>query len=171
MTVPAIRVATPSDAAAVSALFAASYPALLAVGYDAALLKVALPLMTVAQPKLLESGTFFVSCQDDGNLTACGGWTFEQPGTGHIQSGTGHIRHFATHPGWTRRGLAAAILDRCFDDARRAGADRVECQSTLTAAAFYAASGFKTVSPIDVILPPNIAFPALLMRCELDSGG
>jgi len=162
-----IRTTTLADIDAVTALFAATYPVLLAPFYDADVLEIALPLMTKAQPQLLASGTFYVAETDDGSVVSCGGWTLEQPGTALVQPGLAHIRHFATHPEHTRRGLARAIIQRCLTDAAARGVQALECQSTRAAESFYAASGFKTVRAIDVQLPRDVLFPAILMRCEL----
>jgi GNAT superfamily N-acetyltransferase len=114
----ALRVAGPADAEAVTALLAASYPALLAAAYTADVLAATLPLMTKANPRLLASGTYYVAEADGGSLAGCGGWTAEMPGSGEVVPGVGHIRHFATHPQWTRRGVASAMLVR-GDGARR----------------------------------------------------
>lgn len=162
-----IRATTLTDSDAVTALFAASYPVLLAPFYDAAVLGTALPLMTKAQPQLLASGTFYVAEAGDGRIVSCGGWTLEQPGTALVQTGLAHIRHFATHPEHTRRGHARAVMQRCLADAAARGVRSLECQSTRAAEGFYAASGFKTVRAIDVQLPRDVLFPAILMRCEL----
>jgi GNAT superfamily N-acetyltransferase len=167
VSLPVIRITTPADTAAVSALLSESYPALLAASYTAELLKLALPVMTIARPELLSSGTFYVADGGGGNLVACGGWTLEKPGTRRSEAGSAHIRHFATHPDWTRKGLSGLILRRCIDEARSCGVRRLECQATLNAEPFYAALGFKTNGPTDVILPPDIIFPALLMTCLL----
>jgi GNAT superfamily N-acetyltransferase len=162
-----IRIATEEDADAVSALLSASYPALLADYYDRAVLDLALPLITKANPMLLASGTFYFAESQGYSVTACGGWTMEQPGTGTLESGIAHIRHFGTHPNWVRQGLARAILERCVEDASARDVRVLECQSTLAAEEFYAAQGFKTLGTIEVILTPNVPFPALLMRRAL----
>lgn len=52
-----LDVATPDDAAAVTRLLEVCYVELLAAVYDPALLRAALPAMTVANPTLLRSGT------------------------------------------------------------------------------------------------------------------
>ncbi len=159
-----IRVATETDFDAVCKLLSASYPALLAEHYDASLLSLALPLMTKANPQLLASGTFYIAESRGYSITACGGWTKEQPGSGRLEPGLAHIRHFATHPDWINQGLARAILNRCIEDAIDHDAVVLECQSTRASEGFYAAQGFKTRGAIEVALKPNVSFPALLMR-------
>jgi len=54
----AVRTASLEDAEAVSALLQASYPSLMALGYDPVLFARALPLLTKANPALLSSGTW-----------------------------------------------------------------------------------------------------------------
>lgn len=163
----AVRVSQESDLPAVGALLAASYPTLLAEGYQPEVLAKALPLIVKANPKLLASGTYYVAETAEGRLVACGGWTRERPGSGNIAEGEGHIRHFATHPDWVRRGAARALLDRCIQDAMAAAIETLECYSTLVAVAFYRASRFVDVGPIDLELTPGVSLPGVLMRRQL----
>jgi N-acetylglutamate synthase-like GNAT family acetyltransferase len=163
----ALRVADLRDLAAVGALLEASYPTLLAEGYEPTILAKALPLIVKANPKLLASGTYYVAETAEGELIACGGWTKERPGSGGGVEGEAHIRHFATHPDWIRRGAASGLLRCCIQDATAAGIAAFECYSTLVAVAFYQASGFVAVRPIDLELMPGVSFPGLLMRRQL----
>ena len=105
-----IRVATPADSDAVGALLVASYSTLLAASYDSDMLADALPHLTKANPTLLACGTYYVAERKPGNLVGCGGWTAAKPGNGEIAEGEAHIRHFATHPEWTRYGIGSALL-------------------------------------------------------------
>src|SRR5262245_27357402 len=118
VSIPLIRVARPADSDAVSALLVASYSILLAARYDSNTLGRALPIMTKANPTLLASGTYYVAEGEPGNLVGCGGWTTARPGSGEVIEGEAHIRHFATHPERTRRGVGTSLLTRCFSDAR-----------------------------------------------------
>jgi GNAT superfamily N-acetyltransferase len=132
----AVRVACPQDGAAVEAVLGASYPDLMAAGYSADVLARALPLMVRANPALLCSGSYYVAEAHDGTVVGCGGWTSERPGAAGapIDPTLGHIRHFATHPEWTRRGVARALLRRCLTDARAKGVRRFECYLNAAAA-------------------------------------
>ena len=78
----------------------------------------------------------------------------------------GHIRHFATHPNWTRRGIGRALFDRCVADARAAGVCTFECYSSIGAEGFYRALGFSTVEPMKLALAENLAIPGVRMLCE-----
>jgi GNAT superfamily N-acetyltransferase len=160
-----IRAATPDDAEAVTALLSASYPALLAPGYEPEVLARALPLMTRANPALLRSGTYYLALSAQADTIGCGGWTLQRPGapSAPIDRQLGHIRHFGTHPRWQRRGIGRALMDRCVREARAAGLARLECYSTLVAERYYQALGFTTVEPITVTLGEGIDFPSLRM--------
>ena len=56
-----IRVATPQDELAVTAVQEASYSILMLEKYDLTTLSAVLPLITQANPKLLQSGTYYVA--------------------------------------------------------------------------------------------------------------
>ena len=161
-----IRTATPEDAALLTELITASYRQLDTGLYDSAQLAAALPVMSQANPKLLESGTYYVA-EVDGTAAACGGWTFEKPGSGEVEDGVAHIRHFATHPDYLRRGLARLLLDHCLQEAKARGATLMKSQATLPAEKFYASAGFRTLRPIEVRMGPDIVLPALDMEQRL----
>lgn len=158
-----VRIATCDDSEPVSTVLAASYPPLMRTHYSAAVLARALPLMTVANPDLLQSNTFYVAETDDRRIIGCGGWTLARPGTGAVEAGLAHIRHFATHPDWTGQGVARAIFETCRKDAASFGATRLECYASLNAQAFYAALGFVAVEPFDVALDEDVVFRSMRM--------
>lgn len=162
-----IRIATPEDEARVSALLAASYPALMASSYAPAVLEGALPLMTRANPALLASGSYYLVETADRRIVACGGWTHARPGDGLLTPGLAHIRHFGTHPDCLRHGLGRAIYRRSERDARAAGAGRFECYASLNSEGFYAALGFESRRRIALELRPGLTLPAVLMTRAL----
>jgi N-acetylglutamate synthase-like GNAT family acetyltransferase len=162
-----IRIAEPTDSDGVGALLVVSYSSLLAAWYDNDMLARALPHLTKANPTLLACGTYYVAERESGNLVGCGGWTMAKPGSGEIIDGEAHLRHFATHPDWTRQGIGGALLARSIGDARSQGIRKLHCFSTLNAERFYRAAGFKTVGPIDLQLGPSMTFPGILMTCEI----
>ncbi|HEV2135686.1 MAG TPA: GNAT family N-acetyltransferase [Terracidiphilus sp.] len=159
-----LRTASPGDLRAVGALLETSFSRLLAGSYDAKLLELALPHMVNANPILLACGTYYVVEAEAGAVVACGGWTYEEPGSGAKVNGEAHIRHFAVHPDWVRRGIGAALLTRCIAEAELAGVKKLRCLSTLNAEPFYRASGFRTVSAIDVRMGQTLLFPAVQME-------
>jgi len=168
-----IRVAAPSDEAGVSTLLKTSYTALMARDYSPEVLAVALPLICKANPALLGSSTYYVAENPDGEIVGCGGWTAQHPGPpqnhGHseILEGLGHIRHFATHPTWTRQGIGRALVERCKADAKAKGISRLECYSSLSARNFYAALDFQACGPINIQLSDECVFPSVRMECGL----
>jgi GNAT superfamily N-acetyltransferase len=162
-----IRTALPTDADAIRALSEASYLRLLAESYDSGVLRLALPYMIKANPKLLASGAYYVAEIRPGVLVGCGGWSAAKPGSEEIVEGEAHVRHFAVHPEWTRRGYGTSLLTHCIADARSLGIRKLHCFSTLNAEPFYLASGFETIGPIDVLIGKTVALPGILMKREI----
>ncbi|SLN17503.1 Acetyltransferase (GNAT) family protein [Pseudoruegeria aquimaris] len=162
-----IRPARPGDLAAVDALLARAYPALLKPDYPPSVLVTALPLISRARPELLASGTYYVAQAEDGAILGAGGFTAQAPGGAARRPGLGHIRHVVTDPHQLRRGIGAALMARSFAEARGAGLAALACQSTLTAEPFYAACGFERLGRITVPLARGIDFPAIAMQRAL----
>lgn len=162
-----VRPATPEDAPAVAAILAASYPLLMRGPYPDDLLARTLPGMTRPNPTLLASGTYYLAEAGDGVFAACGGWSANAPGSDVRQPGIAHIRHFATHPAWTSRGVGRMLYDRCEQDARSAGFERFTCYSSLNGEPFYAAMGFRRLRRIDVPMGDGIRFPSILMTRDI----
>lgn len=157
----ALRVATPDDARKVSDVLAASYSTLYRGWYRDDVLASALPAMTRANRQLLASGRYFV-CERRAVAIACGGWSLEAPQGGGAP-GRGHLRHFGTHPDHLGHGCATAIVERCLREARAAGCAEMEVLSSLTAEAFYAGRGFKTVTAAAATIG-GVPFACMLMR-------
>lgn len=162
-----IRVARPADDAGIDTLLAASYPVLMAPGYDAASLAAFLPIITRANPVLLASGTFYVAETGDGGIIGCGGWSAARPGSGKVEAGLAHLRHFATHHGWARCGIGRALYETCEAAAQAAGTCRFECYASLNAVAFYEALGFASIREITLPMPRGVTAPAMLMEREI----
>jgi GNAT superfamily N-acetyltransferase len=158
-----IRPTTSRDLPRIDALLQAAYPALLKPDYPPSVLVTALPLISRANPSLLRSGTYHLAEDDEGEALAAGGWSHSGPQGGVGPRDLGHVRHVVTHPRAVRRGLAAAILERCFSEARAQGITWMMAQATRTAVPFYRAMGFEARAEIEVLLRPGIAFPAVEM--------
>ncbi|MEJ2602517.1 MAG: GNAT family N-acetyltransferase [Gammaproteobacteria bacterium] len=168
MTSPvSLRKASLGDASAVTQVLEASYPELMAAAYGNGELAAALPMMTRAQPSLLESGTYYVAEAADGLMVGCGGWTRERPGSGEVQSGLGHLRHFGVRPEWTRRGIGSLIYRRCVADAKAAGVGRFECFSSLNGEAFYSALGFTSIEHIDLAMSEEVILRSVRMIADI----
>ena len=140
------------------------------VGYDPILFARALPMLTKANPALLSTCTWYVveALGADDTLVGCGGWARQRPDMPNerVDPVLGHIRHFATHPNWTRRGIGRALFDRCVTDARAAGVCSFECYSSIGAEGFYRALGFSTVEPMKLVLAENLTIPGVRMLCH-----
>jgi len=162
-----VRVARTEDLAEVDALFARSYPRLLARDYPPSTLVLALPLLSRAQPELLRSGRYYIAQDGTGAIRGAGGWSFTEPGSGQAVGQTGHVRHVVTDDRVTRRGVGRAILGRVFIDARVHGLTRLTCFSTRTAVPFYEAVGFRRLDDVTIALRPGIDFPAVRMSREI----
>jgi GNAT superfamily N-acetyltransferase len=158
-----IRPTTARDLPRIDALLSESYPALLKADYPPSVLVTALPLIARANPSLLRSGTYFMAEDAEGRALAAGGWTWSAPQGGVGRRDLGHVRHVVTHPDAVRMGLASAILERCFREARRAGLTWMMVQSTRNAVPFYRAIGFEERTEIEITLRPGITFPAVEM--------
>lgn len=157
------RIATSQDGAQINTLMMASYCELMTTHYQPDTLELALPLMTKANPSLLRSGTYYIAETIDRTIVGCGGWTMKRPGTGEVAEGHGHLRHFATHPGFTGKGIGRAIYKICETQAKRAGIDRLECYANLNAQHFYKALGFEPFEEVQVHLRSNVTFASMRM--------
>ncbi|PWE33885.1 GNAT family N-acetyltransferase [Maritimibacter sp. 55A14] len=162
-----LRTALPTDLPAIDGLLARSYPALLKADYPPSVLVTALPIIARANPALVASGTYYLVADAGGAVLGAGGWSFAAPQGGRADGSTAHVRHVATDPAALRRGVGRMLMAAAVAAARRAGAERLECQSTLMAVPFYAAMGLETLGEITVRLRPGIDFPAVRMQRAL----
>ncbi|HEX6375284.1 MAG TPA: GNAT family N-acetyltransferase [Allosphingosinicella sp.] len=159
-----LRVATLADAAAVDAVLGPSYAELMASDYAPEVLARALPSMGRANPVLLSSGRYYLVEAETGETAGCGGWSPDPPDRRDEDPRRAHIRHFATHPDWTRRGVGRMLYERCEVDARAAGFSLFECYASLNGEPFYAALGFRRLERIETPMPAGVRFPAIRME-------
>lgn len=159
-----LRVATLEDVAAIGAVLHASYSTLMAAAYRAEVLAAALSPMTRANPELLVSGRYYLVEAQTGEPAGCGGWSDRPPDGPDPDPRRAHIRHFATHPDWTGRGVGRMIYERCEEDARAAGFAVFEAYSSLNGEPFYAALGFRRLELIETPMPGGVRFPAIRME-------
>ncbi len=169
-----------SDQTAIESLLRTSYENLLAKDYDSKLLEIALPRLCSTRPELLCSSTWYVAEHPEtGAILGCGGWTPQSPMQN--DGDTPHLRHFATHPDYTRQGIARALWERTWKDwcdyydsttehhGRSDGhpprpRPDMEVFSTLTAESFYASLGFQKIQDVIIPLSDDCPFPSILMR-------
>ena len=112
-----IRPTTRMDIAAVDLLLSRSYPILLKPDYKPSVMVTALPLISKANPRLLQSGTYFAVEDETGQIVGAGGWSWMNPMGGAGRAGLGSIRHVVTDYRCTRRGIGQALLTHIFDTA------------------------------------------------------
>lgn len=158
-----LRMARPADLAELDALFARSYPALLKADTPPSVLVTALPLISRANPRLLASGTYYVAMIAS-RIVAAGGYSWAGPQGGPTPLHMAHIRHVVTDCSLVRRGIGRRLMFHVLEQAGRAGARVLRCQSTRMAVPFYQALGFSTLGDVTVQLAPGIVFPAVEMQ-------
>lgn len=159
-----LRIATLEDADAVSSVLGPSYTRLMAAAYPPELLARTLPEITRANPALLSSGLYYLVESETGEPAGCGGWSPHPPGRTDGDAERAHIRHFATHPAWTRRGVGRLLYERCAVEARAAGFTLFEAWSSLNGETFYASLGFRPLGRIETSMPGGVKFPAIRME-------
>jgi N-acetylglutamate synthase-like GNAT family acetyltransferase len=158
-----VRVANDNDRAEIETLLSRSYPALMKESYPPDVLQAALPLMTRANPELLSSGSFYVA-EKSGAIVACGGWTFNAPGSQSLVDGLIHARHFAVDPELAYHGLGRLLFNRCVADAAAKGATTIQAFSSLNAERFYRRMGLRTIEYSQIPVTGNVHFPIVVME-------
>lgn len=159
-----VRVAQADDLSEIDLLLHRTYPILLKKVYPPSLLVTAMPLISKAQPNLIQSGTYFVA-ERDGGIVGAGGWTHGRPGDSKVgKASLGYVRHVVADHKSPRQGIGRQIMARVLETARAAGVTQLECYSTLLAVAFYAKLGFDEIGPMTIPLAPGVDFPAVHMR-------
>jgi GNAT superfamily N-acetyltransferase len=164
-----VRVAGSADIAAVDALLARAYPALLRADYPPSLQVLAVPLIARANARLVCSGRYYV-VEEAGSLVGAGGWSRSSPpwrNGGRVRRRLGHVRHVVTDHRRTRRGIGRSLMARVLADASASGVAVMECLSTRTAVPFYVACGFLEIDRCEVALAPGIDFPVVRMARRL----
>src|SRR5689334_1273460 len=117
-----IRLATPADVPALSALIQASVRELQAGDYTVEERETALSNVYGVDSQLISDGTYF-AVEADGAIVGCGGWSRRNTLYGGDQFAgredslldpardAARIRAFFVHPQWARRGIGAVILE------------------------------------------------------------
>lgn len=165
---PTLRNATLEDVAAIEALIAESIHELGAGDYTRAQIEAALTGAFGVDTQLLKDGSYFIA-EVDGELAACGGWSFRRtlfgsdaredrdPETLDPATEAAKIRAFFVHPRYARRGIGSALLKRCEAEARVRGFRRFELMATLPGVRLYEARGYTRGELIRWPLPGGLA--------------
>lgn len=153
------RLATEADIPAILALMQAAIAENMKAFLTSAEIAAAQETMGL-DTTLLEDGTYFVveTVKDRRTVMAgCGGWGRRRTlyGGNHTKgrddsyadpaTDAARIRAMYTHPGWTRRGVGALLLDLGEAAARAAGFRTIELGATLPGEPLYRARGYAEV--------------------------
>jgi GNAT superfamily N-acetyltransferase len=172
------RRATDADAGAIERLIAHSARELSRGDYTSAQVEAALGSAFGLDSQLVRDGTYFVA-EVDGELAACGGWSFRKTLFGADAAETrepefldpareaARIRAFFVHPRFARRGLGRALLALCEDEARRRGFAAAALMATLPGERLYRASGYAASDPVDHELPGGVRIRFVPMQKRL----
>ena len=158
-----VRLANRADTEAIEALLNRCYPVLMKTAYDDTVLASALPVMTKANPELIDAQTFYVVALD-GVLVGCGGWSPETPGRGSVVEGLAHIRHFAVDPDHNKKGIGKMIFQQSARAASASGATRLQAFSSLNAEPFYYRMGLRRIELMDISMGDGVRFPISFME-------
>jgi len=174
----ALRKALLTDAAALEALIVESVRGLSRQDYTDKQIEAALGTAFGLDRELIRDGTYFVA-EAAGELIGCGGWSRRttlfggdrQPGR---QSDlldpardAARVRAFFVRPGWARRGVGRALIERCEAEARTHGFTSTELVATLPGHRLYRAFGYVGDGRIEYRLPGDVAIEFIPMRKRL----
>lgn len=148
-----LRVATLDDCAAIERLIAKSIRALGAGDYTSEQIEQALKGAFGLDTQLIKDQTYFIA-EVDGRIAGCGGWSKRKTlfgsdarngrDAGVLEPGkdAAKIRAFFVDPEFARRGIGAALLKRCEDEASKAGYNGYEMMATLPGVRLYSMFGY-----------------------------
>ena len=173
-----IRHATLDDKAELTSLIARSARELSAGDYTPEQVEGALRGAFGIDTQLIQDRTYFVA-EADGKLVACGGWSKRRTLFGSDdRSGrdaaeldpatdAAKIRAFFVDPGYARRGLGSAILERCESEAMACGFRSFEMMATLPGARLYERYGYRGSERVQYELQPGLTIEFIPMKKEL----
>ena len=163
-----LRVATPADRAALSALVARSFRTLAAGFYSAAQLEAALGTVIRVDEGLVTDGTYFV-VEQGARAVACGGYSERLsavPGGGCEPRP--QVRAMFVAPEMAGCGLGNLLLRHAERRLARAGHPRAYLHATLSGEPFYRRRGYVFEARIFVPLPNSAPLECVTMSRALD---
>jgi GNAT superfamily N-acetyltransferase len=173
-----IRRATLEDRAALERLIAESARGLSRGDYSGEQIEAAIASVFGVDTDLIHDGTYYVA-EAGGEPIGCGGWSkrrtlfggdrYGARDSGHLDPLTesARIRAFFVHPGWARRGVAAAILEACEREARAQGFRSLELMATLPGVPFYAVRGYAAGEQVEYEIAEGVKIEFVPMRKAL----
>jgi N-acetylglutamate synthase-like GNAT family acetyltransferase len=173
-----LRKATLEDRPELERLIADSARGLSRPDYTDAQVEAALGAAFGVDSELIQDGTYLVA-EADGRIVGCGGWS--KRGTlfgGDAQPGrrselldpsrdAARIRAFFVHPGWARRGIGRAILEKCEAEASAQGFRAAELLATLPGHKFYRMLGYTGDERVAHELPGGVTIDFIPMSKSL----
>jgi GNAT superfamily N-acetyltransferase len=148
-----IRRAAMTDALDISTLIAESARGLCRSDYSDDVIEAALKSAWGLDTQLIEDGTYFLA-HVDGELAACGGWSFRRTLFGSdsrpsrdatpLDPGrdAARIRAFFVKPKFARQGLGTRLLAHCEHEAKAAGFRTASLGATEPGRRLYRAFGY-----------------------------
>lgn len=173
-----LRKATLEDRPRLEELIAESARGLSRSDYSPEQVEAALAGAFGVDSELIRDETYFVA-EVEGEIVGCGGWSRRRTlFGGDSQSGrqsdfldpvrdSARIRAFFVHPGWARRGIGRAILERCEGEARGSGFRSAELLATLPGERFYRALGYAGEDRVSHPLGEGLTIDFVPMRKDL----
>ena len=176
---PQMRLATPTDAAAIDALMKTSTRELVPAYYTAEQTASSIVHIARVDPMLLEDGTYFV-LEADGEIVACGGWSRRDKL--YMGSGQGaddarlldpatepaRVRAMFVRGDLARRGLGTRILVACEDAARTEGFRMLALMATMPGLPLYERYGFRILKRVDITMPDGVSIEGAAMEKPID---
>jgi len=174
-----IRVAKLADEPQLHPLIARSIRDLGANDYTPAQVEAALTGAFGVDTALIRDGTYFVVLDSDDRLVGCGGWSRRRTLFGsdaRVERDDSYldpavdaakIRAFFVDPMHARRGIGRSLLERCEQEAARAGFKRCELMATLPGLRLYSRYGYESRPSIEHPLPGGLTITFVPMHKTL----
>jgi GNAT superfamily N-acetyltransferase len=168
-----IRLARLDDITALNQLIPLCVRTLQTAHYSEAQREAAIGPVFGVDRQLIEDQTYFVAETTAGEIIACGGWSKRQTKCGSSanrlepdplidpRTDAARIRAFFTHPNWSRRGTARAILNACEEALLADGFTRAEIAATLTGEPLYVSAGYRVTEHFDIPLANGLPLPCV----------
>ena len=169
-----IDTASLDDCDAIATLIAESAHGLGQNDYTVAEIDAALGSAWGLDTQLIRDGTYFL-VYVDGELAACGGWSYRNTLFGSDGEGSrnavpldpakdsARIRAFFVRPGFARRGIGTLLLEHCESEAKKAGFTSFTLGSTLPGLRLYAVRGYVANDSVDYDLGDGMSMQVIPM--------
>jgi GNAT superfamily N-acetyltransferase len=163
-----------ADSLDIARLVADSARGLGSADYSEDVIEAALKTVWGLDTQLLADSTYFLA-HVDGELAACGGWSFRRTlfGSDSVSSrddrrldpakDSARIRAFFVRPQFVRRGLGSRLLAHCAQEARHAGFRTLSLGATASGRRLYRAFGFAEGEPINFDLGGGLTMQVIPM--------